>query len=400
MDKVNEFARIVVKNIRNRKLRAYLTMLGIIIGVAALISLITLGASLNKGISEQFDKFGTRRLFVGPKAATGAFGPPSGSFGLTLEDMETIESLHFVDYANSILGEDVKIEYNNEEKTTQVYGASLHRIDDFFSEIDIQIAEGRVLQEGDSGVIMVGYRFAKEYFDKQLNVGNSVRINDKKFKVVGILEEQGDQNYDFLTRISLDDMHDLTGKDDEISAITASIEKGYDMELAVEKIEKELERKRDDENFEIINPQKIQEQTGQIIAVVQWVVSAIAAISLIVGGIGIMNSMYTAVLERTREIGVMKAVGARKEDIVQIFLIESGFLGLIGGVIGIIIGALLSYLMVTIINLAGVVQLSYDLSLQLVLFGLFFSFILGMAAGSLPAVRASALKPVDALRYE
>jgi len=192
---MKDYFKLAIGNIKNRKLRSYLTMLGIIIGVVALVALITLGASLNKGIQEQFDKFGTRRLFVGSKAIAGSFGPPSGTAGLTERDMEFVSRLFFVDYANAILGQDATIEYNNQRKSRQVFGISLERIEDFFTEIDIHPAEGRLLREEDRGSVLIGYRFAKEFFDKELHIGNSLLINNKKFKVVGIIEEQGDQNF-------------------------------------------------------------------------------------------------------------------------------------------------------------------------------------------------------------
>lgn len=396
---IAEYFKVALKNMRNRRLRSYLTMLGIVIGVTALIALVTLGQGLQASVTEQFDKFGTRRIFVGPKVTSG-FGSPSGVTELTEKDVETLEKLSFLEYVVPILSTTYQVEYNNRKESMGVNGVGTEDTERSFSDLDINIAEGRFIEEKDHYNAVIGYKVAEDLFDKRIPVRSSIRINDVKFRVVGIFEEQGDRDTDYAIYVPIDTVREFMGKEDAVSGITANVKKGVELDDAVRKIERELERARDDENFQITTPQKIKEQTGAILGIVNLVVSAIAAISLIVGGIGIMNSMYTSVLERTREIGVMKAIGARNSDVFGFFVVESGIMGFVGGAVGILIGLMLSLGLAAAINAAGFVTISMSVSYSLVIFGLLFSFGLGMLSGALPAVRAARLKPVDALRYE
>lgn len=396
---IAEYFKVALKNMRNRRLRSYLTMLGIVIGVTALIALVTLGQGLQASVTEQFDKFGTRRIFVGPKVTSG-FGSPSGVTELTEKDVETLEKLSFLEYVVPLLSTTYQVEYNNRKESMGVNGVGTEDTERSFSDLDINIAEGRFIEEKDHYNAVIGYKVAEDLFDKGIPVRSSIRINDVKFRVVGIFEEQGDRDTDYAIYVPIDTVREFMGKEDAVSGITANVKKGVELDDAVRKIERELERARDDENFQITTPQKIKEQTGAILGIVNLVVSAIAAISLIVGGIGIMNSMYTSVLERTREIGVMKAIGARNSDVFGFFVVESGIMGFAGGALGIAIGLMLSLGLAAAINATGFVTISMSVSYSLVIFGLLFSFGLGMISGALPAVRAARLKPVDALRYE
>ncbi|MCK4670446.1 MAG: ABC transporter permease [Nanoarchaeota archaeon] len=394
-----EYFKVALKNLRSRKLRSYLTMIGIIIGVTALIALVTLGQGLQNSVTEQFDKFGTRRVFIGPKITTG-FGSPSGVTELTGKDVKTLDKIAFLEYVVPMLSTNFQVEYNNMKKSMIIYGVGTKDIKRSFSDLDINVDEGRFIEENDRYNAVVGYRLAEDLFDKKVHVKSSIRINNQKFRVVGIFEEQGDRDTDYSIYVPIDTMRDFLGKPEGVSGITANVKKGIDLDVASEKIARALERARDDENFQITTPQKIKEQTGMILGIVNLIVAAIAGISLIVGGLGIMNSMYTSVLERTREIGVMKAIGARNRNIFGFFLVESGIMGFVGGAVGIIIGLLMSLGLAAAINATGFVNISMSVSYNLVLFGLLFSFGLGMLSGTLPAVRASRLKPVDALRYE
>ncbi|MBW3011058.1 ABC transporter permease, partial [Candidatus Woesearchaeota archaeon] len=388
-----EYFRLALKNMRSRKLRSYLTMIGIIIGVTALIALVTLGQGLQNSVTEQFDKFGTRRLFIGPKIVSG-FGTPTGVSELTEKDIDTLKKISYLEYVVPMLSTNYQVEYNNRKESMGVYGIGTEDTKRSFSDLDIDIEEGRFLEENDRYNVVIGYKLAEDMFDKKIHLKSSIRINNVKFRVIGIFEEQGDRDTDYSIYIPIDTMREFIGKEDAVSAITANVKKGVDLDDAVKKIERELERARDDENFQITTPQKIKEQTGMILGIVNLVVSAIAAISLIVGGLGIMNSMYTSVLERTREIGVMKAIGARNSNVFGFFVVESGIMGFVGGAVGIIIGLAMSLGLAAAINATGFVTISMSVSYSLVVFGLLFSFGLGMMSGALPAIRAARLKPV------
>jgi len=398
---VNEYVFMAWKSLKSRKLRTYLTALGIIIGVVALVSLITLGEGLEAGIGKTLDRLGPRRIFIGPKVIGGlGSGPPSGTGILAQTDVDTVAKISSVDYVNAILVENLKIEFGREERYKNVQGISLNDLDKLFEEVDIQFQEGRLFEPGDTNVAVIGYKFAEDYFDKEVRLQNSLYLNGVKVRIIGIQKEQGSEDLDYRIAIPLKTMQQILGKPDAVSAITAVAKQGQDVDSVSERIEKELERKRNDENFQVTNPKKVQAQAREIFGIVTLVVSGIAFISLIVGGIGIMNSMYTSVLERRREIGVMKAIGATNNAILRLFLLESGFLGFTGGAIGILIGLGIAFLAIFAINQLGVVQIVVSLNYSLILFGLLFSFILGIVAGVLPAMSAAKLPPVDALRYE
>jgi putative ABC transport system permease protein len=394
-----EYFKISIKNMRSRKLRSYLTMIGIIIGVTAIVALITLGQGMQNSVTEQFDKFGARRILIGPKVITG-FSGPSGVTELTQKDVEALEKLPYLEYVVALLSNSMQMEYNNRKEILSVSGISIEEIERSFTDLAMELEEGRMLTETDHYNVVVGYRIATDLFDKTMHAKNSVRINNIKFRVEGIFEEQGDRNSDYAIYIPIETMREILNSPGAVSGITANVKKGTEIEVASEKIERALKRSRDDENFQITTPEKIKEQTGAILGIVNLVVAAIAGISLIVGGLGIMNSMYTSVLERTREIGVMKAIGAKNSNVFGFFLVESGVMGFVGGAVGIVIGLLISLGAGAAINASGFIGISLSVDYKLILFGLGFSFGLGMISGALPAIRASRLKPVDALRYE
>ena len=197
----------------------------------------------------------------------------------------------------------------------------------------------------------------------------------------------------------MDAVRKIFSKPEDVDAIITQVKSPDDIPTLQEKIEKELESKRDDTNFQVVTATQILEQINQVLGVMQFVLVGIAAISLVVGAIGIMNSMYTSVLERTKDIGIMKAIGARNSDILKIFLIESGLIGLVGGIFGILLGSAMALIIGQLSKNAGF-SLIIKIEPLVLIFGLLFAFVVGIISGILPAYQASRLKPVDALRYE
>ena len=162
---MNEYVFMALRNLKARKLRNYLTALGIIIGVTALVSLITLGEGLEKGIGDTLDRLGPRRIFIGPKVITGiAAGPPSGISTLSEKDADTIKGISSIEYVNAILVENLNIEFGREKRFRRVQGISLKDIEKIFKEVDVQFREGRLLQEGDTHAAIIGHGIATEYF--------------------------------------------------------------------------------------------------------------------------------------------------------------------------------------------------------------------------------------------
>ena len=391
-----DYFLMAINSIRHRKLRSWLTVIGIIIGVAAIISLMTVSRSLESTIESQFEQFGANRIII---SAKGFQGPGTLSQGLTTEDVETIEDISGFEYVVPGLFRTAEIKKNKETGFTLVNAIPSENFEEFYLDSGIEVEEGRNIQDGEKNVATVGSLAAKEMFSKELRIGDKIEIAKRNFKIVGIVEETGNSQDDNQISIPLDDAREIFNEPDKVDAIIAQVKVASDIPLLQEKIEKELERKRDDTNFQVLTATQILEQINQVLGVMQIVLVGIAAISLVVGAIGIMNSMYTSVLERTREIGIMKAIGARNSDILEIFLIESGLIGLVGGIFGTIIGTGMALIIGQFSSGAGFL-LTITIEPLVLIFGLLFAFVVGVLSGILPAYQASKLKPVDALRYE
>ena len=270
---------------------------------------------------------------------------------------------------------------------------------DSFADFAPKLEAGRQIRKGDKYVVVIGNRVANEMFDKEIRVNNRITINGKKFTVIGIQKESGNRDEDNQIATTLEAAREILNEPVAVDFIITRVKVGQDVEQAAEKIKRALKRERNDENFEVNTPKEIAEQINQILGVMQAVLVGIAAISLLVGGIGIMNSMYTSVLERTKDIGIMKSIGARNSDVLWIFILEAAMVGFVGGFFGILLGLGISLLVGEIAGQAGF-PLLIKPSFYLMLFGLFFAIIVGIISGVLPAIQAAKLKPVDALRYE
>jgi len=394
---ISDFFEFAVNGIRHRKLRSWLTIVGMVIGIGAIIALISITQGLQASVEQQFESFGVNRIFIAPK---GFQGPGSQSEGLTKDDVDTIESIGDFEYVTPFLFLTQEIEFKNEVKFTAIFAMPPEDVKRFFEDVDVETEQGRFLKEGEKFVALIGSRVPTDIFDKEVRVRNRIKIGGKEFKVIGILESQGNAEDDNSITIPLDTGREIFNKPDDVDGIITQVKPGLDIETVQKRIEKKLEDARDDENFQVLTASQIAEQVTQILGVFQIVLVGIAAISLVVGGIGIMNSMYTSVLERTREIGIMKAIGAKNSDILSIFLIESGLIGLIGGIFGVSLGIGIAFLVETAAAAAGFSFLQISASPFLIVFGLLFAILVGIASGTLPAVQASKLRPVEALRYE
>jgi len=395
-----ESLKIVTSNMKSRKLRSFLTLLGIIIGVSSIILLYSFAQSMEDIVGQQFDKLGTNRIIITPKSANVMAG--SGSFGLTEDDMRVVESVPGVDYVNGMLALVSSVEHDNEEIFLAIKGVVTSNVEEMFDSFDWKIRSGKRLRNGQEDYsVVIGSGIADEAFEDKIYVKNSIKLNDKSFKVIAIVEETGDNIADYGIFIPIDKARALSEtetSDNGVTTIIATIVDGVDLDKISATIERRLKRAKDSEAFTITTPAKLKEQSKQIIGVVKQVIIAIAAISLIVGGLGIMNSMYTAVLERTREIGVMKSIGAKNNDILFLFILESAILGLIGGVIGTIFS-------LGIIGIADqIFYNAYNIHVMaqsfIIIEAVTFALIIGLISGILPALRAMKLKPVDALREE
>jgi len=404
---IGEYLIFALNNLKRRRLRSWLTMIGIFIGIAAVVSLIGLGEGLRFAITSQFGFLGTDIMAV---TATGGFGPPGTGVvnPLTDKELDKIKSINGVEDAAGRLIEPGKLIFNR--KAGFGYAASVpdgegRKLIEHVTNMEAQ--KGRLLKDGDKDLVVLGSMFGEDDnpFGKAIVPGSKVIIQDKEFKVIGILEKKGNFQIDGTVFMNEDDLRDLVNRPgDDYDIIGVQFNQDADVNKIKADIEKGLRKVRDvkegEEDFSVETPQSVLETVNSTLLAVQIFVYIIASISLLVGGIGIMNTMYTSVVERTKEIGIMKSIGAKNRTIFSFFFVESGFLGSVGG----LVGAILGFLGATSLALIGRLALGSDLisariSPFLFLGAIFFSFIIGSFFGTLPAIRASKLNPVDALRF-
>jgi putative ABC transport system permease protein len=267
----------------------------------------------------------------------------------------------------------------------------------------LQLEDGRLLKEGDKGKVVLGSSFTGDEFGKKIRVGSVLSIQGKNFEVVGILKPASSFQVNLAILMMENDMKEILNIGDEIDIIMIKTQSIQETEQVAGRIEQKLRKDRNEkvgeEDFSVLTPLQAISSINTVLNVINIVVTGIAAISLVVGGIGIMNTMYTSVLERTKEIGTMKAIGARNSDILKIFLIESALLGLVGGIIGALIGLSFAFIASFGANSAfGSSIISVSISYPLLLGAILFSSLIGTFAGLLPAYQASRLNPVEALR--
>ena len=395
------------EGLRHRKLRSWLTMIGIFIGIAAVVSLISLGEGLKEAITGQFAGIGADRIVV--QNANAGFGPPGSTDikPLAEHDKKLIEKTKGIEIAVARLLRTTQVKFKDESKVQFVvsWPEKKEEGDFILDSFSFAASGGRMLKPGDRFKAVIGNNFvSKKIYSKPIRIGDKVIVNSEEFDVVGIMDKTGNPQFDSVVIIMEDTMKRVLGIGDEIDIIAAKVRKGEDPAKVSEDIAKNLRRdrglKKGEEDFQIETPQQVVAAFNTIFFIVQAVVVGIAFVSLVVGGVGITNTMYTAVLERTKEIGIMKAIGARNRAIFAIFFMESGLLGMIGGIIGVFLG----YALGKAAENAGKILLGTELlapvfSPALIIGALLFSFLVGSVSGVMPALQASKLKPVDALRF-
>lgn len=403
---LRDFFVLGLNNLKRRKLRSWLTMLGIFIGIAAVVSLISLGQGLQETIEEQFEMLGSDKIVIQPKGMGTPGSTVSDQLILKQKDLEFIENIRGIEWAIGYLVKTGQTKFKDEAKIGFEIGLNPEDWDLSLTMQGLNVIEGRGLKKGDRFKVVVGYNHAfGDVWKRGIKVGETIEIEGQDFKVIGILETTGNPYDDRALYVAKEILAEILNVKDEESQILVKIAKGFEPLDVAETIKRKLRKfrgeKEDQETFTIQTSEQLLNTFQNIFGVVQSVLVGIAAISLLVGGIGIMNTMYTSVIERTKEIGTMKAIGAKNSHILLLFLIESGLLGLVGGLIGVGIGIGLAKGAESIAKIyLGTPLLQASMN-PLIMFGaLAFSFIIGTLSGILPALQASKLKPVDALRYE
>ncbi|MBR9683034.1 ABC transporter permease [Candidatus Woesearchaeota archaeon] len=402
---IKDYVKFALKTLKVRKTRTFLTMLAVFIGIAAIVSLISLGQGLENAISEQFEALGTNKIMVSPAGTF--FGAVGDSVSeITEEDLDVIQKVSKVKQAGGMLYKMARLEFDEEVQYTWAIGLPTDESGDVINEIaTFNYVTGRELKESDKYKVVVGIRLAEaDIFDKEVKVRDKLKIEGYEFKVVGGMGRIGNPEDDRQVYIPLETAREVFNEPDKLDIIMIETTKGASVPAVVEDIKKELRDFREveegEEDFNVQTFEEMMETFAVVFTLVQAILIGIASISLLVGGVSIMNTMYTSVLQRTREIGVMKAIGAKNKDIWILFIIESGFLGMAGGIIGVLIGMGLAKLVELAAFQQGITILKAQFPWYLIVGTLVFSFVIGCLSGLAPAYRASKLKPVDALRYE
>ena len=387
-------------------MRSFLTILGIVIGVFLIISLLSLSEGLKSTINQQLQSMGGEMIMVMPGSDEDLL--TSLMFGgakLQKEDIEAIKNTEGVDKVLGFSYTGAVVRFKEESKQAAIAG-----YDPWKEGLDIlsifqgwSLSEGRWPSKGNE--VLIGSQVASETFSKKLKAGSEITIKGRKFQVAGVLNSLGSKQDDSMVYMDMKVYQDITGEKRGTAAYAmVKLEDGANENAVAENIEEALKetRKRrsgtDEADFSVITSEKMGQIAGNILGIIQMVIIAFASIAIIVGGIGITNSMFTSVRERTKEIGIMKAIGAKNSAILLIFLFEAGIVGLIGGIGGTLFGFMLAKGIEIYGQMHPLFYFKASISIGLIIFGLVFSFIIGCVSGMLPARTAAQLKPVEALR--
>jgi len=403
---MKDYFLLALGNLKHRGVRSWLTLLGIFIGIMAVVSLISLGSGLKLAVAAQFGISTTEVITIQAGGLSSA-GPPGTAVTNPLQtsDVEAIDKLSTVDIAFSRIITSGKLEFND----IVGFGLAVSIPDGSARKFAYETAEleaefGRMLKDGDTNKVVLGNNFYtnEESFGKPIKVGDKVLLQDKKFEVVGILEKKGSFLWDNFVMVNEEPLIDLMDYGDKVDVIIAKVKNKDLMDRSKIEIEKKMRELRDvkvgEEDFEVSTPDAALGTVNSILGGVQAFIIIIASISIFVGAIGIVNTMTTSVLERKKEIGIMKSIGARNSHIFMQFLIESGLLGLVGGLVGVIFGLGIGFLGVYGINNFIGSEIVLEIDYLLIGGSLLGSFLIGAISGVIPAWNASKLNPVDSLR--
>lgn len=394
-----EIFSVAFTNIRNQKLRSYLTLLGIVIGIAAIISLISIIQGLQTSISSELQGLGLNNIFVEPGSEMGFSTAVTNS--LTEADLDLIKGIHGVKDATGFWETSAILKYNKQETGVILVGMEPDKMYLLEEMGYVDITEGRPFTSSDMYSVGLYEDFAKETFDKEIQLRENVEIDGQKFRVIALSKPNSFASaFGGSSMVLLTDkvVKEYFGEKDPVELVVM-VDEGADIKEVQNEIDDKLEKKHGAKDFYTMTSENLLESTDAILGLVGLIVFVIAGISLVVGGIGIMNTMLMAVMERTKEIGVMKAIGATNNIILSLFLAEAGLIGLIGGLIGIIIGTGISFLASVAAGLAGFPFNALP-SAELTAGAIIFSLIVGMVSGWVPARRAALMEPVEALRFE
>lgn len=401
--------KISVRAILTNKVRAFLTTLGIIIGIGAVIALLSLGQGAQSSIVDQVQSLGSNTITIIPINLSSRINSFSGPANFSSVRAGKLDYKLLPLFENKVKYKEVTaispennstqdVTYRDKTSTTSISGVK----EVYFTVRDLKIDIGRKITEEDdqslAKVAVLGSNTKKKLFGESDALGKIIKIKDSAYKVVGIAEAKS-SNYDDKVFIPLNTISNILLGDKNYSQIVLQVENENQADTVASKVEEDLMKfyriqHKEDAKFSVFTSKDTLALTESITGIFTTLLASIAGISLLVGGIGIMNIMLVSVTERTKEIGLRKAIGAKKKDILAQFLVESVLLTLAGGIIGIIIGISLAYLVGSLGNIPVI------LSPSAILLATSVSITIGVIFGFYPAYRAASLNPIDALRYE
>jgi putative ABC transport system permease protein len=394
---------LALREIRRNLLRSFLTILGIVIGVSAVITMVTLGNGATQSISDQVSSLGSNLLMVRPGARMGP-GGSAGAPAFKVEDVEAIRNQ--ISGLNAVapqVNRNVTVVVMAKNWQTSITGSTV----DYFSAANWKLASGRVFSESEErsgkAVCVIGATVRRELFGRADPLGGDVRVKQFACEVIGVLAPKGQSAFgsdqdDTIVMPLRTVQRRITGNQD-VRVLLVSVKDGVSTDAVKRQVELLMRERRhitdnEDDNFNVLDTKQIAETLSSTTRVMTMLLGAVAAVSLLVGGIGIMNIMLVSVTERTREIGIRLAIGALEHEVLLQFLIEAVVLASLGGVIGILIATAAS------IGLAQLMQVPYLFDPGINLLSFAISAGIGVIFGFFPARRAAQLDPIEALRHE
>ncbi len=416
--KFNNSFKTAIIGLKTNKTRSFLTVLGIVIGIASVILMMSLGDGAQNLILKQIMSMGANNIYVEPGAFAGGGDMTQQMMEgmeiktLTFEDMETIEKDPLVEMVAPIVVSVSRAVYKNNDEKITLYGTTpaFNKITDARTILGSDFTDFDVRSM--SKVIVLGYKIKEDLFENENPIGKIIRIKQTNFRVIGVMEEQGTQMFQSLDEyvyIPITTAQKFLLGINHVQSSVVKIVSQDKIDEAVEGIRLMLRERHniynpegdlDKDDFKVVSGKETADIMNTVTSILTLLLSSVAAIALIVGGVGIMNIMLVSVAERTREIGLRKAVGARKKDILYQFLIESVVLTVLGGILGILLGAIFSYLTSIALTMALGIKWDFVLSLSSIILAFGVATSIGLIFGIYPARKAAKLSPIDALRYE
>lgn len=390
---LDDLMKLVISDLYKKKFSSFLTLFAISLGILTIFLIFLLSSGFSNSLDAEFEKLGTNRLYV-----TSTVSGLSGSASEDLNDnlLKQVESRPYVDKIYPYVMQSVQFKHGSEFSSRLVVGTKLSS--DYFEANGAEIQLGRFPKETEKYSLVLGSRAATDLFSKDLRVGSNVEISGVKFKVVGVLETFGNPEDDMNVFVNIDTLRDIFDLGNEIGLFDVIVVEGYDTTLAQNNLQVFLDNRVGEDVLDIRSPQDLLGSVDTILDIIKYTLGGIGFIALLVGALGIVNTMYVVVSEKQKDIGIMKAIGARDFDILFMFVFQSGMFGLLGGILGILLAAGVSVIFEIVAQSSGFTFLVIEFDWVAAAGLLVFSFIIGVISGYLPSKQAADLVLVDAIR--